>query len=174
MVNIRPATLVDLPAIHAIYSYNVLHGTASWELTPPDAIEMGKRMQGVLDQGFPYFVAELEQQVVGYSYASSFRPRAGYRFTVENSVYVATGLQGRGIGRQLLSTLIDTCTQAGYRQMLAVIGDSENQASIRLHRSLDFVQVGLLPSIGFKFGRWLNSVLMQRTLGAGTTTLPEE
>jgi L-amino acid N-acyltransferase YncA len=167
-----PATPAHLPAIHAIYSHSVRHGTASWELTPPDQAELGRRMTTVLDQGYPYFVAELAGSVVGYTYASSYRPRPGYRYTVENSVYVAEGLQGRGIGRALLGHLIDACTDRGFRQMIAVIGDSQNAASIALHRSLGFVHVGLLPNIGFKFGRWLDSVLMQRGLGDSDATLP--
>ena len=170
---IRPVRLDDITTIHAIYSHNVLHGTASWELTPPDRADMLGRLQAVLDKGFPYFVAEIDGQVVGYCYASGFRPRPGYRFTVENSIYVTDGFQRRGIARQLMSTLIDACTTMGFRQMLAVIGDSANTPSIELHRSLGFVQVGLLPSIGFKFGRWLDSVWMQRSLGDGARTLPE-
>ena len=173
-VIIRTATLDDIPPIHAIYCNSVLQETASWELTPPDAAEMGRRMQGVLDQGYPYFVATLDEQVVGYSYANHYRPRPGYRFTVENSIYVHPAFQRRGIARQLMTTVIDACTARGCRQMIAVIGDSENYASLALHRSLGFVQVGLLPTIGFKFGRWLDGVLMQRALGEGNTTLPTD
>lgn len=173
-VIIRNATLNDIPAIHAIYTNSVLQETASWELTPPDIAEMGRRMQGVLEQGYPYFVATLDGQVVGYSYANHYRPRPGYRFTVENSIYVAPAFQRRGIARHLMTTVIDACTARGFRQMIAVIGDSENHASIALHRSLGFVQVGLLPTIGFKFGRWLDGVLMQRALGEGNTTLPAD
>jgi L-amino acid N-acyltransferase YncA len=169
---ICPATPDHIPAIHAIYSHSVIHGTASWELTPPGEAELGRRMATVLEQGYPYFVAQLGGSVVGYTYASSYRTRPGYRYTVENSVYVANGLQGRGIGRALLGHLINACAERGFRQMIAVIGDSQNTASIALHRSLGFVQVGLLPNIGFKFGRWLDSVLMQRALGDGHTTLP--
>lgn len=171
-VLIRKATLDDIPPIHAIYSNSVLQETASWELVPPDVAEMGRRMQGVVEQGYPYFVATLHDQVVGYSYANHYRPRPGYRFTVENSIYVAPTFQRRGIARQLMTTVIDACTAQGFRQMIAVIGDSENHASIALHRSLGFVQVGLLPTIGFKFGRWLDGVLMQRALGEGNTTFP--
>lgn len=171
-VMIRNATLADIPPIHAIYYNSVLHETASWELTPPDAEEMGRRMQGVLDAGYPYFVATLEDQVIGYSYANYYRPRPGYRFTVENSIYVHPDYQRRGIARQLMTQVIDACTARGLRQMVAVIGDSQNIASITLHRSLGFVQVGLLPTIGFKFGRWLDGVIMQRALGEGNTTLP--
>ena len=171
-VIIRHATLDDIPPIHAIYSNSVLQETASWELTPPDAAEMGRRMQGVLEQGYPYFVATLDERVVGYSYANNYRPRPGYRFTVENSIYVHPAFQRRGIARQLMTTVVEACNARGFRQMIAVIGDSENHASIALHRALGFVQVGLLPTIGFKFGRWLDGVLMQRPLGEGNTTLP--
>jgi phosphinothricin acetyltransferase len=171
---VRPVCQVDLPAVHAIYTHNVQHGTASWELSPPDTSEMLRRMQAVLDQGYPYFVAELDGRVVGYSYASSYRPRPGYRFTVENSVYVDMSLQRRGIGRLLLSTLIAACEAQGFRQMIAVIGDSQNTGSIALHRALGFVHIGTMPNIGFKFGRWLDSVLMQRRLGEGAMTLPKE
>ena len=171
-VIIRHATLDDISPIHAIYSNSVFQETASWELTPPDVAEMGRRMQGVLEQGYPYFVATLDERVVGYSYANNYRPRPGYRFTVENSIYVHPAFQRRGIARQLMTTVIEACTARGFRQMIAVIGDSENHASIALHRALGFVQVGLLPTIGFKFGRWLDGVLMQRPLGEGNTTLP--
>ncbi|CAN5854654.1 GNAT family N-acetyltransferase [soil metagenome] len=170
---IRPVMLDDVPAINAIYSESVRHDTASWELSPPDDNEMRRRMQSLLDQAYPYFVAESAGQVVGYTYASSYRPRPGYRFTVENSIYVDNHYQRRGIARQLMQTLIEACTMRNYRQMLAVIGDSENIASIELHRSLGFVHVGLLPHIGFKHNRWLDSVVMQRALGAGATTWPE-
>jgi phosphinothricin acetyltransferase len=171
---IRPVILADLPAIHAIYSHNVKHGTASWELSPPDENEMLRRMEMILGQGYSYFVADLDGCVVGYSYASSYRPRPGYRYTVENSVYVDLSWQRRGIGRLLLSTLIAACEAQGFRQMIAVIGDSQNTGSIALHRALGFVYIGTMPNIGFKFGRWLDGVLMQRTLGEGATTLPED
>ncbi len=173
-MTIRPATLNDVATIHTIYSENVIHGTASWELTAPDISEMHRRMQTILDQGYPYFVAECDNQVAGYSYAGPYRPRPGYRFVVENSIYTDPVYQRRGIARQLLITLLDTCMQQGFRQMIAVIGDSENIASIELHRSLGFAHVGRLPSIGFKHNRWLDSVLMQRALGAGDSTLPRE
>lgn len=172
-LTIRTVTPEDLPTIHAIYCNSVLTETASWELVPPDETEMRRRMQAVLDQGYPYFVATLAGRVVGYSYANHYRPRPGYRFTVENSIYVDPAYQRRGIARQLMTTLIDACTAQNFRQMIAVIGDSANLASIRLHRSLGFAHVGLLPTIGFKFGRWLDGVIMQRTLGEGSTTLPE-
>jgi phosphinothricin acetyltransferase len=178
-LTIRPVTLADVPAIHRIYSESVRTWTASWELTPPDEDEMARRVQAILAQGFPYFVATLSESafddiLVGYSYASSYRPRPGYRFTVENSIYVDPAYQRRGIARQLLQSLIDACTAQGYRQMVAVIGDSENYASIALHEQLGFAHVARLPNLGFKFGRWLDSVMMQRALGAGADTLPVE
>ena len=170
---IRAVLPADIPAIHAIYQASVVSDTASWELTPPDLAEMSRRVEGMVAQGYPYLVAVVEGQVVGYTYASSYRPRPGYRFTVEDSIYVDAAQQGRGIGRLLLTALIDACTAQGYRQMVAVIGGSERTASIVLHERLGFVLVGRLPQIGLKHGRWLDCVLMQRALGEGATTLPE-
>jgi phosphinothricin acetyltransferase len=169
---IRHVTAGDLPAIHRIYSHSVLHDTASWELSPPDEAEMRRRMTTILEAGYPYLVAELDGQVAGYTYANSYRPRPGYRFTVEDSVYVAAGMQRRGLGRLLLGELITACEVQGYRQLIAVIGDSQNAGSLALHGALGFVQVGLLSNIGYKFGRWLDCVLMQRPLGAGAANLP--
>jgi phosphinothricin acetyltransferase len=163
-IALRPATLADAPAITAIYAYQVKHGTASWELTPPSLDEMRKRMCTILEAGYPYLVAEVDGVVLGYSYASSYRPRPGYRFTCENSVYVDPALQRKGIAKLLLSELMTRCAAQGLRQMIAVIGDSHNIASIKLHESLGFVQVGFLPNIGYKFDRWLDSVIMQRAL----------
>jgi len=171
-IEIREATLDDAPAIHAIYCESVLHGTASWELTPPELHEIRRRVEAILEKGFPYFVATVDGQVVGYSYGSSYRTRPGYRFTVENSIYVNPQYQRRGIARQLMNVLIDACTAEGFRQMIAVIGNSDNTPSIELHRSLGFAHVALLPAIGFKFGRWLDSVQMQLALGEGCDTLP--
>jgi phosphinothricin acetyltransferase len=176
-IEIRPVAPEDIPAIHAIYSESVCCDTASWELVPPDEEEMRSRVQNLLGKGFPYFVAVATlagvQQVVGYSYASNYRERAGYRFTVEDSIYVKNGHQRLGIGEKLLRTLIDACSAQGYRQMIAVIGGSERKASIALHEKLGFARVGHLPSIGLKQGRWLDVVLMQRALGAGNSTIPE-
>ena len=171
---IRPVAPSDLPSIHAIYAGSVLTATASWELMPPDEAEMRRRMVAILDQGYPYFVAEQAGQVVGYTYVSSYRPRPGYRFTVEDLVYIDPGQQRRGLGRLLLGRLITACEEQGFRQMIAVIGDSQNVASIGLHRSLGFASVGLLSNIGFKFGRWLDCVLMQRQLGDGAATPPAD
>ncbi|NJM42579.1 MAG: N-acetyltransferase [Anaerolineae bacterium] len=166
-VNLRAATLADAPAITAIYAYQVKTGTASWELTPPNLDEVRNRMRAILDAGYPHIVAEVDGVVLGYSYASSYRPRPGYRFTCENSVYVDPSQQRKGIAKLLLSELIVRCAAQGLRQMIAVIGDSDNIASIKLHESVGFVRVGLLPNIGFKFDRWLDSVLMQRALTPG-------
>jgi L-amino acid N-acyltransferase YncA len=169
---IRPSHDEDVPAMAAIYAASVATGTASWEYEALDVAEFARRRAEVLANGYPYFAADLEGRIVGYSYASAYRARIGYRFTVEDSVYVFDEMQGRGIGKQLLATLIDECARRGYRQMIAVIGDSANLGSIRLHAACGFTQVALFKGIGFKFGRWLDSVQMQRTLGAGSNTRP--
>lgn len=169
---IRPASPADLPAITAIYAHAVLHGTASFELEPPDEAEMTRRMRGLLDGGFPYFVAEVDGAVAGYAYASLFRTRPAYRFTLEDSVYVAPDMQRRGIGIALLRHLIEACTAKGYRQMIAVIGDSNQAASIAVHRACGFEPAGNLKDVGWKFGRWLDTPLMQVALGDGGKTEP--
>ena len=169
---IRPATPADIPAITRIYSHAVEHGTASFELAPPDEAEMARRMNELIANGFPYLAAELDGVLVGYAYAALYRIRPAYRSTVENSVYVARETQGRGIGRALLAALIEAATARGFRQMIAVIGDSEQTASIALHAALGFAYIGTLPNVGFKFGRWLDTVLMQRALGDGSKTGP--
>ena len=171
-VAIRHATPADIPAIMRIYAHAVETGTASFELMPPDESEMRKRMQAVLDGKFPYFVAEIDGKIAGYAYASFYRTRPAYRFTVEDSVYVAPDMQRRGIGIALLKKLVETCTALGFRQMIAVIGDSDQAASIALHRACGFGDAGNLRNVGFKFGRWLDTVLMQRALGPGATTKP--
>lgn len=162
----------DFPAITAIYAHHVLNGTASFELEPPSEDEMRARALHVRDEQMPFFVAELDGEVVGYSYATIYRSRRAYRFTAEDSVYVRYDLAGRGIGRALLEALIAECERIGCRQMIAQIGDSANVASIRLHERTGFVHAGALKSVGFKFGRWLDTVRMQRTLGAGDSALP--
>jgi L-amino acid N-acyltransferase YncA len=170
---IRDSLPADVPAITAIYGYSVLHDNASFELDPPDATEIARRRDVLLAGGFPYLVAEdAAGRVVGYSYAGTYRPRPGYRFTVENSVYVTPDCQGQGIGRALLPRLIERCEAAGFRLMIAVIGDSANHASIRLHASCGFSHAGLLPAIGWKHERWLDSVLMVRPLGQGASEQP--
>ena len=171
-VLLRAAGESDIPAIADLYGQSVVTGTASWELEPPGADEMGRRFRAVAGDGYPYLVAVHDGCVVGYAHAGAYRPRPGYRHTVEDSVYVAPPAQGRGVGRTLLSALIEECTRRGYRQMVAVIGDAANAASIRLHSALGFVEVGRLPAIGRKFDRWLDSVMLQRSLGEGAATPP--
>lgn len=168
---LRPATHADLSAIRAIYAHAVTHGTASFELTPPDEAEMTRRFLALMDGGYPYLVAE-DGRLLGYAYAGPYRPRPAYRWTVENSVYVSPEAKGSGVGRALLAALIEAAEAKGYRQMIAVIGDSDNAPSIGLHRALGFEHVGTFRSVGFKHGRWLDSVLMQRSLGLGDATTP--
>ena len=171
---IRDSLPTDVPMITAIYAHAVLHGNASFELDPPDATEIARRRDALLSSLYPYLVAELDGVVVGYSHAGSYRTRPGYRFTVENSVYVSPDRQGQGIGRALLPPLIDRCKQNGHRLMVAVIGDSANHASIRLHARCGFTHAGLLPAIGWKHGRWLDSVIMTRALGPGSSEPPTD
>jgi phosphinothricin acetyltransferase len=169
---LRPATPADVTAITRIYAEAVIHGTASFELEPPSEDEMTRRMRALLDGGFPYLVTELDGAVVGYAYAGPYRTRPAYRFTVEDSIYVDPKAQGRGLGRTLLDRLIAESTSRGFRLMVAVIGDSAQAPSIELHRAAGFTMVGTFENIGFKFDRWLDSVLMQRALGEGATTKP--
>ena len=170
---IRDSRDDDIPAIAAIYGHWVTHGLASFELDAPDAAEIARRRAAVLAGGYPYLVAERNGQVVGYTYASAYRPRPAYRFAVENSVYVAPGGMRGGTGRVLLDALVAACTARGFRLMVAVIGDSANYASIGLHERAGFARAGLLPAVGWKHGRWVDSVLMTRALGEGATTPPE-
>jgi phosphinothricin acetyltransferase len=172
-VLIRPAAEADLPAITAIYDHAVRTGTATFELIPPDLAEMTRRFGALRDGGFPYLAAELDGAVVGYAYAGPYRPRPAYRFTVENSIYLAPASHRRGIGIQLLQRLIAECEARGYRQMIAVIGDSANAGSIGVHTRAGFQMIGTHPSVGLKFGRWLDTVMMQLALGEGDTTIPE-
>jgi L-amino acid N-acyltransferase YncA len=171
---IRDATLADMAAVQAIYARHVLHGLASFEEEPPSVEEMLLRRLQVLERGLPWIVAELDGAVVGYAYATGYRQRRAYRFTLEDSVYVADGMSGRGVGTALLAALIARCEAGPWRQMIAVIGDSANAGSIALHRRLGFVTIGILPSVGFKHGRWVDSVFMQRPLGPGDGTLPAD
>lgn len=171
---IRPSTVADLPAITAIYGWNVEHGTGTFELEAPDLAEMTRRRDDVLSKGLPWLVAEQAGRVLGYAYANHFRPRRAYRFCLEDSIYLAPEAHGQGIGKRLLAALIDQCEAAGARQMLAVIGDSANAGSIGVHRSLGFEHTGMLRASGWKFGRWLDVVLMQRALGPGDTTVPPD
>ena len=172
-MKLRPATTADIPAITAIYAHAVRHGTASFELEPPTEPEMTRRMQAVLDGKFPYLAADIDDKLAGYAYASLYRTRPAYRFTVENSVYVAADMHRRGVGKALLQRLIDECTARGYRQMIAVIGDSDQAASIGVHKACGFEPAGNLKSIGWKFGKWLDTPLMQRSLGDGAKTNPD-
>ena len=171
---IRPATEADLPTITEIYDHAVRFGTATFEIDPPDLTEMTRRFRALTDGGFPYFVAEVDGRVIGYAYAGPYRPRPAYRFTVENSVYLQPAIHRRGIGLQLLQRLIAECEVRGYRQMIAVIGDSANAGSIGVHTKTGFTLIGTHPNVGFKFGRWLDTVMMQLALGDGATTVPAE
>jgi L-amino acid N-acyltransferase YncA len=170
--SIRSAQPSDIPAITRIYAHAVLHGTASFEIEPPDESEMARRQRVLLDGRHPYLVAEADGAVLGYAYAGPYRARPAYRWSVEDSVYIAPEAQRRGVGRALLESLIGESERRGFRQMIAVIGDSAQTASIELHRALGFRLIGTIVSVGFKHGRWLDSVLMQRPLGEGATSVP--
>lgn len=169
---VRLAEPGDVPAIHAIYSHHVLFGVASFEEVAPDPAEIDRRRSDILARGLPYLVATRDGAVRGFAYAGPYRPRSAYRHTAEDSVYIAADALGQGFGRALLGELIERCTALGMRQMLAVIGDSGNSASIRLHESLGFRHAAHLQSVGFKHGRWVDSVIMQLALGPGDTSLP--
>lgn len=169
---VRPAAPQDLPAIQSIYAYHVLHGLASFEEQAPPLEEMKRRYEDVTRQGLPYLVAEEKGEVLGYGYCTLYRTRSAYRYTLEDSIYVKQGGQGKGVGKAVLADLIARCTVLEYRQIIAVIGDSANAGSIALHASLGFVRAGVLRSTGFKFGRWVDSVYMQLPLGAGDGTKP--
>jgi L-amino acid N-acyltransferase YncA len=171
-LEIRPTIAADLPAITEIYDHAVRHGTATFELIPPDLAEMTRRFDALMEGGYPYLVAVLEGRVVGYAYAGAYRPRPAYRFTVENSVYLEPASHRRGIGQQLLQRLIAESEARGYRQMIAVIGDSANAGSIGVHTRCGFQMIGTHPNVGFKFNRWLDTVMMQLALGDGGNTLP--
>ncbi|MGM9490248.1 GNAT family N-acetyltransferase [Ideonella sp. YS5] len=164
---VRPSTEADLPAIAAIYGDAVLTGTGTFELEPPGEPDMAHRREDVLSKGLPWLVAEVQGRVLGYAYANHFRPRLAYRFCLEDSIYLHRDARGRGLGTLLLAELIARCEAAGARQMLAVIGDSANAGSIRVHRRLGFQHVGTMKSAGWKFDRWLDVVVMQRALGVG-------
>lgn len=172
-MRVRDATPADLPAITAIYGHHVLHSTGTFEETPPDAAEMAARIARVQDAGFPWLVAEEEGgAVLGFGYCAPFRPRAAYRHTAEDSVYVRDDIRGQGVGKALVAEVLARAEAMGIRQMVAVIGDAENVGSIGLHISLGFRQVGVLKAVGMKFGRWVDVVQMQRALGEGEKTLP--
>lgn len=164
---VRPSRPDDVPAIAAVYAWNVEHGTGTFELEAPSTDEMARRRDEVLGRGLPWLVAEADGRVLGYAYANYFRPRMAYRFALEDSIYLAPEARGHGLGRLLLAELLARCEARGARQMLAVIGDSDNAASIGLHRALGFSDAGVLRSAGWKFDRWLDVVLLQRSLGVG-------
>lgn len=171
---IRPSTSADVPAITAIYAWNVLNGTGTFELDPPDQAEMTRRRDDVLSKGLPWLVVERDGVVLGYAYANHFRPRKAYRFCVEDSVYLAADAKGQGLGRLLLAELMARCETAGSRQMLAVIGDSANLGSIGVHRTLGFEHVGVMKAAGWKFDQWRDVVLMQKALGQGSASDPKD
>jgi L-amino acid N-acyltransferase YncA len=171
-IRLRNATPGDIPAITSIYAHAVRHGTASFELEPPDEAEMARRQDALLNGGFPYLVAENDDGLAGYAYAALYRTRPAYRFSVEDSVYVAPHAHRRGVGRLLLERLVAESEQRGFRQMIAVIGDSRQTASIALHHALGFRMIGTIENVGFKFDRWLDTVLMQRALGPGAASKP--
>jgi L-amino acid N-acyltransferase YncA len=169
---VRPATPDDLAAIQSIYAHHVLHGLASFEEAPPALDEIRRRYEEVTSRGLPWLTAEFGGVVIGYGYCAPYRARSAYRHALEDSIYVRPGSEGRGVGAALLRALIERCEALGYRQIIAVIGDSGNAASINLHASFGFLRVGTLRSVGFKFGRWVDSVIMQRPLGSGDATRP--
>ena len=173
-VVIRPSRKGDIAEIAAIYRYHVLYGLASFEEDPPDVDELASRRSDILGRGLPYLVAERSGRVLGYCYAGPYRTRSAYRFTVEDSIYIDKAEAGRGFGRALLAAVLDRCAELGYRQMVAVIGGSNTWPSIRLHAALGFTRIGVLPAVGFKFGSWVDIVLMQRALGPGATSAPAE
>lgn len=168
----RPASADDLPAVHAIYAHHVLKGLASFEEAPPSLDEIRRRHADVLGHGLPWLVADFSGQVAGYGYCSLYRSRSAYRHTLEDSVYVRQDMLGKGVGSALLAALLERCEALGYRQVIAVIGDSANAPSIQLHASHGFLRAGTLRSTGYKFGRWVDSVIMQRPLGQGDGAPP--
>jgi phosphinothricin acetyltransferase len=171
-VAIRAAQPADLAAVQAIYAHHVMHGLASFEEQAPDLDEIRRRFDDVAARGLPYLVGCIGDTVAGYGYCAPYRARSAYRYVLEDSVYVDPGYQRRGVGRALLAALIERCTALGYRQLIAVIGDSAHAPSIGVHASAGFLRVGTLRSVGFKFGRWVDTVIMQRPLGSGDGTKP--
>lgn len=171
---IRLSTPNDLDAIARIYAHEVLHGLATFETTPPSASELGERRQCLIDAGFPYFVATLDNNVVGFAYAGPYRARAAYQNSIENSVYVDTNARDHGIGKLLLENLVEQCEKGPWRQLIAVIGDANNAGSIALHAKLGFRHVGTIEAVGYKLGQWVDTVIMQRTLGEGATSEPQK
>lgn len=173
-ITLHEASIDDMAQVQAIYAHHVTHGIASFETEPPSLDEMLTRRENILRQGMFYLVAKREEQVLGYCYVAPYRPRYAYRFTCESSVYIAEGQQGQGIGKRLMQEAIKRATQGGWRQMIANVGNSENHGSIGLHQSLGFEVIGIMKSVGFKHGRWVDTVLLQRALGQGNETIPVE
>ena len=171
-MQVRLATPADLPAIHEIYGHHVLHGLASFEEEPPSPEELRRRFDDVGRRGLPWLAADFGGVLAGYGYCAPYRSRSAYRYSLEDSIYVRSGAEGRGVGTALLGALIQRCEGLGYRQLIAVIGDSANAASINLHASFGFLRVATLRSVGFKCGRWVDSVVMQRPLAGGDATPP--
>lgn len=174
MTTIRPSTDADLPAIAAIYAHHVLHGTGTFETTPPTEADMAARRADVLGKGLPWLVAEQDGRVLGYAYCQWFKPRPAYRFSAEDSIYLHPEAAGRGLGKQLLAALAAQAEAAGIRKLIAVIGDSGNAGSVGVHRALGFTPVGTIAACGWKFGRWLDIVLMEKVLGAGASSAPDQ
>jgi L-amino acid N-acyltransferase YncA len=173
MPTIRPSRDQDLPAITAIYAHHVLNGTGTFETVPPSAEDMAARRADVLGKELPYLVAEEDGRILGFAYCNWFKPRPAYRYSAEDSIYMADGERGRGAGKQLLTALAQEAETAGVRKLIAVIGDSANLGSVRVHEAVGFTPVGVLKSCGWKFGKWLDVVLMEKPLGLGDTTSPE-
>ena len=173
MPNIRASCDQDLPAITAIYAHHVLNGTGTFETTAPSVEDMKARRADVLSRELPFLVAEMDGRILGFAYCNWFKPRPAYRYSAEDSIYMADGERGRGAGKQLLAALGDEAQAAGVRKLIAVIGDSANQGSVRVHEAVGFTHVGVLKACGWKFGKWLDVVLMEKTLGLGDSTSPE-
>ena len=171
---IRPSADADLPAITAIYAHHVLHGTGSFETEPPSVADMTTRRADVLSKGLPYLVVEQDGKIAGFAYGNWFKPRPAYRYSVEDSIYMAPDLQGKGLGRALLAELMARFEAVGIRKVMAIVGDSANTGSVGIHLALGFTQVGIVDSCGWKFGAWRDIVIMQKTLGVGNTQPPNE
>ena len=171
---IRPSSDADLPAITAIYAHHVLHGTGSFETEPPSVADMTTRRADVLSKGLPYLVVEQDGEIAGFAYGNWFKPRPAYRYSVEDSIYMAPDLQGKGLGRALLAELMARFEAVGIRKVMAIVGDSANTGSVGIHLALGFTQVGIVDSCGWKFGAWRDIVIMQKTLGVGNTQPPNE
>jgi len=169
---IRPSRDEDVPAITAIYAHHVLHGTGTFETEPPSIADMRTRRADVLSKGLPYLVAEQDGKIAGFAYGNWFKPRPAYRYSVEDSIYLAPDQHGQGLGRALLAELLARCEAVGIRKVMAIVGDSANAGSIGVHQALGFTQVGTIDACGWKFGAWRDIVIMQKTLGLGDTQPP--